>query len=173
MPRDQYAITSYHEAGHVVMAMANGFRVTEMSSVANDERHGHVSWQVPITLLTTGRIGSVLVFAAGMAADFIHWEQSSFKDADELCMGHQDDRHQAEIHLRELGDDGRFDDYLAFAIWFLRKIEIWKWVEFFASLMQMVETINGQEVIDRAFQMLPKIGKPEIDALRLMMNHKS
>lgn len=40
--REQLVITSFHEAGHAVMAMSAGFMVTELSCVTSADGQGHV-----------------------------------------------------------------------------------------------------------------------------------
>ncbi|NKK70029.1 hypothetical protein GFM13_06415 [Rhizobium leguminosarum bv. viciae] len=169
LSRDQPIITTYHEAGHAVMAMANGFTVTRITNVSSDVGQGHVIWQTPDPPTTASRIGSILVFASGMAADFIHWQQNG-TDEHEVSLGHQDDRRQAGIHLRELGEDSQFDVYLGIAIHFLRRHDVWEWVEGFADLMTAAGTIDGQQLIHRAFLKVPKIGSAELDHLKLALD---
>lgn len=169
LPREQVDITTYHEAGHAVMAMAHGFVVTEMTNIASDAGMGYVKWQTPSPVTTASRIGTVLVLAAGMAADFIHWKRSGGA-VNEDCMGHRSDREQAEVHLAALGDDGQFDIYLAMAIRFLNVPSVWELVELFAGLMTAVGTINGRELIQGVAKRVPKFGSDELGFLRLALD---
>ncbi|MBH9109155.1 hypothetical protein I5K39_08640 [Pseudomonas aeruginosa] len=169
LSREQVDITTYHEAGHAVMAMAHGFVVTEMSNIASDAGMGYVKWQVPTPLTRASRISAVLVLAAGMAADFIHWKRSGSTE-NEDCLGHSSDLEQAEVHLAKLGDEGLFDTYLAIAIRFLRVPSVWELVELFAGLMKEAGTINGRELIQRAAKTVPKFGSKELGCLQLALD---
>jgi len=165
LSRQQSIITTYHEAGHAVMAMANGFTVTRVSNVSNDDSLGHVSWQRPDFPTNSTRIGTVLVLASGMAADFIHWKQNG-QSTEELCMGHESDRQQAKIHLEELNENDKFDVYLAVSISFLRRQDVWVWVEDFAQLMMLAGTIDGRELLYNASRNVPKFGASELELLK-------
>lgn len=169
LPREQIDITTYHEAGHAVMAMAHGFVVTEMTNVASDAGMGYVKWQTPPLLTTASRISTVLILAAGMAADFIHWEHSG-RATNEDCLGGNGDREEAEVHLAALGDDGQFDIYLMVAIRFLRTPSVWELVEFFAGLMKTEGTINGHKLMQRATERVPKFSTDYLDFLQLALD---
>lgn len=162
--RDQSAITTYHEAGHVVMAMANGFTVTRMSNVASDVGRGFVEWQSPQPPTTASRVGSVLVLSAGIAADYIHWNQNGAA-ADEVIKGHNDDRRQAEIHLDAIGQSGEFETYVGMSTHFLRRPVVWQWVDDFAALMTAAGTIDGRELLYRASQKVPRFEAADLDLL--------
>lgn len=168
LSREQSVIISFHEAGHAVMAMANGFTVIEVSNVSTDAGMGQVKWQTPISLTEESCMRSVLVLASGMASDFIHWK-SNGADESEYCLGHQRDRQQAELHLKELGDDGNFDIYLGIAIKFLEKPPVWKLVTFVADLMMTVGTVNGRDLIQNISVRVPKFDYFELAYLRSVL----
>ena len=163
--RQQSDITTYHEAGHAVMAMAHGFVVREMTNVSNDEAMGQVKIGIPNPLTTTSRAGVVLFLAAGMAADYLHWKGAGVED--ENCEGGRSDRELAEVHLAELEDAGQFDTYLAIAIHFLKRPDVWEKVEFFAKLMAESGTVND---IQNESEKVPKFGPPEWELLRLALD---
>lgn len=165
MGRDQQTVTTYHEAGHAVMAMANGFRVLEISNVADDVGRGHVRWGAPDPMTDDDRWRSLLVLAAGMAADFIHWE-INVGTGDEVSLGHFDDQRQATEYLRALGENVPFGLISAFASRFLCRPEVWEWVEAFAELMGMSGTINGPEMLYRAFQKVPRLSEEDMESFR-------
>lgn len=148
MARDQSVIIAYHEAGHAVMAMANGFNVVRMSNLSGPNGMGYVHWQAPDPPTDLPRISTMLTLASGMSADFIHWDLTG--EANEASQGHRNDREQAEVYLRELRHAGLFDIYATAAARFLRRGDVWEWVEGFAEVMIMAGTIDGREIIHRA-----------------------
>ncbi len=171
MERNQTTITAYHEAGHAVVAMANGFTVTEIVNFSDARGRGYVSFQHPLHLSTIDRVRMVTVFAAGAAADYVHWSREctklgSSEDGDELCEGNIGDQRDAEEHLIALGDSGRFWDYVGVALAILKKPEIWQLVESLGELMRIIPRLDGQEVLQRAFAKIPKINEGEIELLR-------
>lgn len=160
MERAHRVITAYHEAGHAVMAMANGFRVTE---VANDTCVGgnmFVRFDRPRSPLRMQRTRLVIVLAAGAAADYLHWKQeclhaSRESQHNDICMGVGDDQSEALEQLRELNETTEFIHYIAVAIWFLQQRDMWKYVESFAEVMQQTSLLNGRSVLDRALAQVP------------------
>lgn len=84
-------------------------------------------------------------------------------------MGHQSDRQQAELHLKELGDDGLFDIYLGIAIKFLEKPPVWKLVASVADLMMTVGTVNGRDLIQNISVRVPKFDHFELAYLRSVL----
>lgn len=164
MQRDQLTVATYHEAGHAVMAMANGFRVLEISNVAGVGR-GFVRWASPDPMTNDDRWRSLLVLAAGMAADFIHWDMHG-GDRNEASLGHLDDQRQAREHLLALGEELDFVAISACAGRFLRRQDVWEWVEAFADLMSAAGTINGSEILYRAFQKVPRFTDQDVDHFR-------
>lgn len=171
MERNQTTITAYHEAGHAVIAMANGFTVTEIVNFSDAQGHGFFRFQHPTLLSTIDRVRMVTVYAAGAAADYVHWSRECTKlgsreGGDELCEGNIRDQRDAEEHLIALGDSGRFWDYFAVALALLKKPEIWQLVESLGELMRITPRLDGQEVLQRAFDKIPKINEDEIKFLR-------
>lgn len=162
--REQPAITAYHEAGHAIMAMACGFTVNEMSNESSDVGHGYVSWSWTDPITDDKRKKIILVFAAGMAADFLHWKIVG-RDPDEASTGHNGDRQQAAEHLNNLNQDDFFDLYVSVALRLLKREDVWPWVELFARLLLGVGTVNGRQVLDRAAQQCPKITNEDIENL--------
>lgn len=165
MQRDQQTVTTYHEAGHAVMAMANGFRVLEISNVDSEVGRGFVRWASPDPMTNDDRWRSLLVLAAGMAADFIHLSVYG-GDSNEALLGHFDDQRQVREHLLVLGEEVDFGVISAYAIRFLSRQEIWEWVEDFACLMSAAGTINGSEMLYRAFQNVPRLSDQDVDQFR-------
>jgi hypothetical protein len=165
MQRDQQTVTTYHEAGHAVMAMANGFRVLEISNVANKVGRGFVRWASPDPKTNDDRWRSLLVLAAGMAADFIHWDMHG-DDSNDVLLGHFDDQRQAREHLRALGQEVDFGVISACAGRFLRQQDVWEWVEAFADLLSAAGTINGSEILYRASQKVPRFSDQDVDHFR-------
>lgn len=160
--RPQSQIVAYHEAGHAVMAMALGFSVSEISCIATETSKGHTVWHPPSQMTQEARIGAVLVCAAGMAADYLNWESEEGRDENENSLGHNGDRQNAAIHLSELGQHDAFDLYVAIAIHHLKTPEIWAFVASFAQILEKVGTINGQDVLQRAKEHVPRISSAEL-----------
>jgi len=160
--RPQSQIVAYHEAGHAVMAMAVGFSVSEISCIATNTSMGHTIWHLPSQMTHEATIGAVLVFAAGMAADYLNWEGKIERDKDEHSRGHNGDRQDAAIHLSELGQHDGFDDYVGIAIIHLKKPEIWDFVVYFAHILEKIGKINGHDVLQRAKEQVPKISSTEL-----------
>ncbi|MVT28881.1 hypothetical protein GO496_11520 [Acidovorax citrulli] len=160
--RPQSQIVAYHEAGHAVMAMALGFSVSEISCIATETSRGHTVWHPPSKMTQETRIGAVLVYAAGMAADYLNWKSEEGRDKNEFSLGHDGDRRNAAIHLAELGQHDAFDIYVAIAIRHLRTPEIWSFVVSFAQILEKIEAINGQDVLLRAKERVPKISSAEL-----------
>lgn len=160
--RPQSQIVAYHEAGHAVMAMALGFSVSEISCIATENSMGHTVWHPPPQMTQEARIGAVLVCAAGMAADYLNWESEIEKDQDEHLSGYHGDRRNAAIHLSELGQHDGFDDYVGIAMRHLREPEIWALVVSFAQVLEKIGAINGQDVLQRAKEYVPKISSTEL-----------
>lgn len=171
--REQIEITAYHEAGHAVMAMSAGFKVTEISCQASEMGHGHTAWHIPLPMSNASRVGAVLTLASGMAADYLHW--LSFADGDELevSTGHFGDRSDARIHLDTLGQGDVFDDYLALAIAHLRKEGVWLYVKTFADLLKTTGLIDGQEFLHGASECVPKITIQELDHIKRTIDQQS
>ena len=169
MPRDQSVITTYHEAGHAVMALAGGFMVTEITNVPDDQGLGYVSWLEPSPHTTESRIKSVLVSAAGLAADYVHAARNGGGE-NEVFLGHFDDQRRASSHLAELGDDGQFLVYVQIAAEFFRRPDVWAWVEAFADLLTKAGTINGLDLLCRASQNVPKLGDDDLEFLKIAVD---
>jgi hypothetical protein len=169
MPRDRSTIVSFHEAGHCVMAMANGFRVTELSIIGGAEGRGHTEYLIPNIPSKAERMGMVLTSVAGMAADFVHWGSNPARDAGEIAWGHFGDQRSAMNDLLDLGDSDQFDVYLGYAIRFLKIPAVWQYVLLFADLVEKVGTIGNQDVFSRALVEVPKIGPQGIEELSLFL----
>lgn len=160
MKRHPSAITAYHEAGHAVIAMANGFPVTEIVNCTDDQGHGYVNFNHPKTFSSMDRVRIVIVFAAGAAADYLLWcrereKLGSTECSNDLCEGHIGDQRNAEEHLIQLGDTGRFLDYVGVAIALLKKPEIWQFVELIGDLMLKTPRLDGQEVFNALLNQFP------------------
>ncbi|MBF5006350.1 hypothetical protein [Diaphorobacter caeni] len=167
MSRRQSTITAFHEAGHAVLAMANGFRVTEIANCLDDTGHGHVLYSQPKNPSLVDRLRIVVVAAGGAAADFRNWDaekklRGDETESDECVDGLRSDIESASMHLSEIRDPGSFEDYIGVAMVFLRKPEIWHWVELFGEVMQITPKLNGQEVLQRAFNQVPKITEKDL-----------
>lgn len=160
--REQIEITAYHEAGHAVMAMSVGFLVTEISCQASADGFGHTAWQIPLPICDASRVGAVLTFASGMAADYLHWSSLLDKSEDAVSLGHFGDRSEANSHLVALGQGDVFDDYLLFAMAHLRKADVWSWVVSFAELLKTTRLINGSVLLNRSRQCVPSISSLEL-----------
>ncbi|XDF33155.1 hypothetical protein RBH89_13165 [Paracidovorax avenae] len=160
--RPQSQIVAYHEAGHAVMAMAVGFSVSEISCVATETSMGRTVWYPPPQMTQEARVGAVLVYAAGMAADYLNWESKIERDQDEHSLGHNGDRRDAASHLSELGQHDSFNHYVGIAMSHLRKPEIWALVASFAQILEKIGAINGQDVLLRAKAHVPKISSEEL-----------
>lgn len=169
MPRNQSEITTYHEAGHAVMALASGFIVTEMSNVPSAEGLGYVAWRDPPEQTTESRIKSALVLASGLAADFLHASKCD-PNTNVTFTGHLGDQHRASDYLSELNHSGHFDIYVQVAIRFLGRPDVWIWVEGFAELLTMAGTINGDDLLYRASQNVPKLAAHDFDFLQSTIN---
>ncbi|WP_144428469.1 hypothetical protein [Azospirillum thiophilum] len=156
MSREQTAIIAYHEAGHAVMAMANGFRVTRVACVANADSQGHTEYEVPNPPTMESHRGGALVAAAGLAADRLHAEKLgvAHKEGSEGYFGDQDN---ASVHLHELGHDGQFPLYVAVARHFLGLGHVWKFVELLAELLMETEEINGRDFLHDLSQQVPRV----------------
>ena len=85
------------------------------------------------------------------------------KDEQELSMGHGSDRSGARVHLDALGQGDVFDGYLGLAILHLRKFEVWHHVVIFAEMLMAVGLINGQEILLRASQSVPRLSVQELE----------
>lgn len=168
--RKKQAITAYHEAGHAVLAMANGFAVTEISNDLHNPGQGYVRYLQPKNPSATDRIRLAVVCAAGSAADYMHWDlerrRLGLEGNDELCEGDLGDQRDSEAHLLEIGDSGRFWDYVGVAMYLMKKPEIWNFIEQFGEIMQRTPLINGVDVLRNAFEVMPKIDEKEIVFLR-------
>lgn len=169
MLRDQSLITTYHEAGHAVMALASGFMVTEITNVETDEGLGYVRWLEPSNHTTQSHIKSALVSASGVAADFLHRKLYG-TGGDDILIGHFDDQRRASVHFSELGHDGQFQIYVQIAIMFLKRPDVWRWVEGFADLLTMAGTINGGDLLYRASQNVPKLGDDDLEFLKIAVD---
>lgn len=168
--RKKQAITAYHEAGHAVLAMANGFAVTEISNDLHNPGQGYVRYLQPKNPSATDRIRLAVVCAAGSAADYLHWDlerrRLGLEGNDELCEGNLGDQRDSEAHLLEIGDSGWFWDYVGVAMYLMKKPEIWHFIEQFGEIMQRTPLINGVDVLRNAFEVIPKIDEKEIVFLR-------
>ena len=66
---EESVIVAYHEAGHAIMAIACGFKVTSLSANHTEIGRGFVGYQVPTPIDSTNAKRAALVSAAGLAAD--------------------------------------------------------------------------------------------------------
>lgn len=161
--------TSYHEAGHAVMAMALGFTVSEISNLPEGTSQGRMKCASSIHSSDTSRMASILISASGMASEFIYWKNNG-ADVNVYCAGHWSDLKKAELHLEELGDEGLFDIYCGVAIHFLKQPAVWEWVEFLAdSVTQEGEIIR--EKLTEIADAVPKFGPDEYNLLGLALSH--
>lgn len=174
MARDQDTITAYHEAGHAIMAMSCGFRVNGLSIEPSDIGMGYVSWETPQNLTEHSRRCSVLVLASGMAADFIQWEKWGQGTPSDASLGHSDDRRQAYDHLRHLNESGHFDAYLALSLDFLKREDVWNILDEVAKLLLKSRNFDGQTLLSRLAENLPKIGSEQwtkLDSFKQVLNN--
>lgn len=160
--RDQLEITSYHEAGHAVMAMATGLEVSEISCRESGSGLGHTAWGMPTPITDTTRAAAVLTYASGMAADYLHWKSQPEKDDQEFSEGHSGDRYEARIHLDALGQGDVFDYYLKLALSHLSREDVWPLVVLVADLLKKARVVNGREILQRISQLVPKITTEEL-----------
>lgn len=117
--REMQEITAYHECGHAIMAMSAGFQVSEISCIPSELGLGFTRWQLPSSLTETQRVGAVLTYASGMAADYLHWESQPERNAAEVSDGVTDDQAKARDHLEALGQGYAFEAYVGFATRYL------------------------------------------------------
>ena len=161
MQRDQHTIIAFHEAGHAVMAMACGFRVTKISIDPNEIGMGHVCWDEPSNPDRDSRRRSVLVALSGWAADFIHLKKNaSGTDVDDP-QGHFSDQRQAREHLSALNENDLFQAYLCLAMHFLGRDDVWEVVDELASFMLRCRSLDGQAILTRLAECCPKIAYQE------------
>ncbi|MGA1861045.1 hypothetical protein VH569_34100 [Azospirillum sp. 11R-A] len=168
MSREQAAIIAYHEAGHAVMAMANGFRVTRVTCVANADSQGHTEYKVPDPPTTESHRGGALVAAAGLAADFLHAEKLGVAH-DEDLNGHLGDQQNAAVHLHALGHDGQFKAYVGAASYFMKQDHVWNCVDMLAKILMKTEEINGQDALYDFSQKVPKVGCAEFQVVDFLI----
>lgn len=166
MSREQTTIIAYHEAGHAVMAMANGFRVTRVTCVANADSQGRTEYEVPNPPTLESHRGEALVAAAGLAADYIHAKKFGLNNDEEL-KGYFGDRADALIHLDELGHGEHFEVYLSVAIHVLERDRVWGFVEILAELLMKIGEINGRDVLYNVSQQVPKVGITEFQVIEM------
>lgn len=151
------------------MAMANNFQVSEICIEENEFGRGYTKYGLPEPLKPISRKGAVLTLAAGLAADFVHARFCGV-DAGEMPLGYQNDRVQAEEHLRELGEDGEFDIYLSVAVKFVSRMDVWCHVDFLAKALLEVRKINDREILTQLFKKVPNVGKEDFDLIQLVQD---
>lgn len=132
----------------------------------------HVIWQQSHPTTNASHVASVMTYAAGMAADYIHWNNLTTHNKSELCLGGQSDHANAQEHLIALGHQSVFEDYLCLSIIHLKKPNVWRWVEFFAQMMMEIKVINGQDVLYKARESIPKLSQEELELLWCAIERK-
>jgi hypothetical protein len=142
------------------MAMANKFKVSEICIEENEFGRGYTRYGLPLPLNPISRKGVVLTLAAGLAADAVYLKCSGVDDG-ELPWGYHNDREQAEEHLRELGEDGGFDAYLAVAGRFFERKDVWCHVDFLARALLEVGKIDNREIMGQVFTKVPSVSDEE------------
>ncbi|PGH59212.1 hypothetical protein CRT60_00845 [Azospirillum palustre] len=168
MSREQKAIIAYHEAGHAVMAMANGFRVTRVTCVTNADSQGRTEYEVPNPPTMESHRGGALVAAAGLAADRLHAEKLGVAHKED-SEGYFGDQNNASVHLHELGHDGQFTAYVAVAHHFLGLGHVWNFVERLAELLIEIGEINGRDSLYSLFQQVPRVSPMEFQVVDLLI----
>lgn len=162
--------TSYHEAGHAVMAMALGLTVFEISNQPEGTSQGRLKCASSIHSSDTSRIASVLISASGMASEYIFWKKNG-ANTNDYCAGHWNDLKEAELHLEELGDEGLFEIYYGVAIHFLEQPAVWQWVEFLADLLTQAGKVDNRKTLQKIADAAPKFGPDEYSLLGLARSH--
>jgi hypothetical protein len=150
---DEAKIVAYHEAGHAVIAIACGFRVTSLSVNESEVGKGFVGYQIPEAVDAVIAKKATLVFAAGLAADFLLAGKTGKLRPNDEFLGHFNDQGMANDYIRQTGQAGSFDDYLAFAMWFLK--QNWGVVEQVATALFYLKTFNPDSLDTSKFPELP------------------
>lgn len=150
---DEAKIVAYHEAGHAIMAIACGFKITALSIDASDVGKGFVAYQIPAPVDAVTAKKAALVSAAGLAAD-IHLAGKSGKPRPNgEFRGHFNDQKMAAESIRLSGGDGNFDGYLLFAGSFLN--DNWSFVESVAEPLFHLKTFRPDALDISKFPTLP------------------
>lgn len=152
------------------MAVMNGFKVSQISVVSSDVGHGYVAFESSPIASQNTRVSYVLTYAAGMAADFLHWKTSASPDKNEVSTGHMGDRHESQDHLEKLGQDGGFDAYVGCAIKILEKPEVWQYVSALAEVLKVTGKIDVGSFREDALVSIPKISDRELTEVRRLVD---
>lgn len=158
MQRDERTITAFHEAGHAVMAMACGFIVSKISISADETSKGHVIWHLKVEASdecdAEKRVVSLM---AGMVADTLHWEMWGHGTTDDMPLGWLSDRRIAMEVLESINEAHLLDAYIVFVRRYLRRTDVWPFVELISKTVQITDSIDGQDLLNTIAASCPKL----------------
>jgi hypothetical protein len=146
-------IVAYHEAGHAIMAIACGFRLTELSVNPSDVGQGFVGYNPGAPLEDEVAQKAALVSASGVVADMLLSQRSGKPRPNEEFLGHFNDQENANRYIHLSGRPGRFDDYMVLSMKFLR--DNWEHVDMFAKMLKAFPTMNPGALNLDVFPRLP------------------
>ncbi len=163
--RDPTTVTTYHEIGHAIMAMACGCTVTSLSIAPDETSMGRVAFNLPDETDVDWRRRAVLIYAGGFAADMVHWKKWGQGHQSDMLCGHSDDQRRAGIFLAALNEDELFLAYAFFAVRFLSEDAVWQIAEQIADILKVSNTIDGSSLSAQFANICPKIDQFKITEL--------
>ncbi|MDX8498017.1 hypothetical protein RFM99_06260 [Mesorhizobium sp. VK4C] len=156
-------IVAYHEAGHAVMAIACGFRLTELSINPSDVGRGFVGYVTGAALEGEIAQKAALVSVSGLVADMLLSQQSGKARPNDEFLGHFNDQENAHRYIRLCGQRGSIDDYMVLSMLFLR--ENWSHVSRFAEMLKVFPTMNPGALNLEIFPKLPEDWRRRLDSV--------
>lgn len=161
-------IVAHHEAGHAVMAMACGFRLTQLCLLPTESNLGFVSYEVPEEIEGESARKCALVSAAGLAADLLLAKNTGKPRKDGNFWGHFNDQVACAKYIALSGMPGSFESYLVVAGAFLK--ENWKAVEKLAEMLKTFPELRPQALNLDFFPKLPSDWQRILEIACVRMN---
>lgn|GEM_PF-4104577 len=154
MNRKQLDIVCFHEAGHAVMAFLCGAMVESVTVSPEPFVQYRYSSKFPPQI-------RALISLAGMAADYIHWQNDTEKQSDENITGDKSDQRRALDTLQEINHSEYIGQYIAFSSRILNSFPYIGYLKEIAQLLILKSELSSEEIV-HYFNNIPKYDHSEL-----------
>lgn len=148
----------HHEAGHALVAMAFGFQVRAVSTLAMDSADATTYIEVPIRPTYLDHVKMALVASAGLAAEARFCALS--KKTNVGFVGHDGDRRKAYESMNAIGHGDLFLFYTEWVGEFLKDRRVWSALSKLVEMLPERGFLSDSRVISTIASTVPRFEGP-------------